>query len=136
MDNFEGITPAECRPLARRLLTLAVHAERIQWPKGIVKDLRDAALVLEITAERAEDVGRIAPQRRVVADPDDGLPTRLNDPAAHVDPFSTPQERWIEVTRHRPNVEAVLSDEVWGKDGDPMSRENWTKENDATKDYS
>lgn len=124
MDNFEGITPAECRPLARRLITLSTHAERIQWPKGIVDDLRNAALVLEITAERAEGLDRKAAERRVVANAADGIPTRLNDPAAHVDPFSTPRARVQGERRPAPNIEAVMSDEAWGR------------ENDATKDYS
>lgn len=124
MDNFEGITPAECRPLARRLITLSTHAERIQWPKGIVDDLRNAALVLEITAERAEGLDRKAAERRVVANAADGIPTRLNDPAAHVDPFSTPRARVQGDSRPRAGVEAILSDEAWGR------------ENDATKDYS
>ncbi len=53
--DFEGTKAEECRPLGRRLIALAVHAERIQWPKGVVKDLRDAARVLEIIAEDAEN---------------------------------------------------------------------------------
>lgn len=121
MDNFEGITPAECRPLARRLIALAVHAERIQWPAGIVKDLRDAALVLEITAERAESPDLIdlaaqkAAQARHRAEPAVGIPTRMNDPAAHVDPFSTPREARY---GYGPSPKAVLSDEAWGKESD------------------
>ena len=52
--DFEGTTVAECRPLGRRLTSLSNHVERIQWPKEVVKDLRDAALVMEIIAEDAE----------------------------------------------------------------------------------
>lgn len=52
--DFEGTSAAECRPLGRRLIALAVHAERIKWPVDVVKDLRTAALVLEIIAEDAE----------------------------------------------------------------------------------
>lgn len=124
MNNFEDITPAECRPLARRLITLSVHAERIQWPKGIVDDLRNAALVLEITAERAEGIDQEAVRRRVVANSSYDIPTRMNDPAAHVDPFSTPRARVQGDSRPQAGVEAILSDDAWGR------------ENDATKDYS
>ena len=53
--DFEGTSAAECRPLGRRLISLSNHAERIQWPKDMVKDLRTAALVLEIIAEDAEN---------------------------------------------------------------------------------
>ncbi len=52
--DFEGTSAAECLPLGRRLQELSKHAERIQWPDGIVKDLRTAAKVLEILAEDAE----------------------------------------------------------------------------------
>ena len=52
--DFEGTSAAECRPLARRLQELSIHAERIKWPVDIITDLRDAALVLEIIAEDAE----------------------------------------------------------------------------------
>jgi len=54
--DFEGTTAAECRPLGRRLTELSKHAERIQWPKGVVKDLRVAGLILEIIAEDAEAI--------------------------------------------------------------------------------
>ena len=53
--DFEGISAAECRPLGRRLKELSVHAERITWPAAIVKDLRDAAAVLEIITEDSEN---------------------------------------------------------------------------------
>ncbi len=52
--DFEGTSAAECRPLGRRLRELSKHAERIQWPKDVVADLRTAALILEIVAEDAE----------------------------------------------------------------------------------
>ena len=52
--DFEGTSAAECRPLARRLKELSKHVERIQWPDDLVKDLRTAALVLEVIAEDSE----------------------------------------------------------------------------------
>ena len=52
--NFEGTSAAECRPLGRRLRELSKHAERIQWPEDVVKDLCTAGLILEILAEDAE----------------------------------------------------------------------------------
>ena len=52
--DFEGTSAAECRPLGRRLKELAKHAERIQWPEDVVKDLNTAGLILEILAEDAE----------------------------------------------------------------------------------
>ncbi len=52
--DFEGISAAACRPLGRRLKELSIHAERIKWPAAVVKDLRDAAAVLEIITEDSE----------------------------------------------------------------------------------
>ncbi len=52
--DFEGTSAAECRPLGRRLREISTHADRIQWPKGVVKDLQTAGLILEILAEDAE----------------------------------------------------------------------------------
>ena len=56
--DFEGTSAAECRPLGRRLQELSIHVERIQWPSGIVIDLRAAARILEIIAEDAEEAER------------------------------------------------------------------------------